>query len=82
MLNILEDQPKLNFTTNIYRCAVYGIEFNDSEVLTLPYSFRSSLKALSQPEKQYNLRLLSKFVKGKFRALVVGDWGLLDDRTR
>jgi len=61
---------------------VYGIEFNDLDVLLLPYTFQSNMKALTQPEKQYNLRLLSKFVRGKFRALVVGDWGLLDNRTR
>lgn len=82
MINIVEEIPKLNFTVNIYRCPVYGMEFNDTEVLLLPYSFRSNSKPLNQPEKTYNLRVLSKFAKGKFRALVVGDWGLLDNRTR
>lgn len=82
VLHVLEVQPVLDFTAYIYRCAIYGIEFNDSEVLILPYSFRSSQKPLAQPEKSYSLRVLSKFARGKFRALVLGDWGLLDNRTR
>lgn len=68
--SLLLEKPPVNYSTNIHRCAIYGLEFNDTDVLNLPYQIGT---------KAYNMRVISKFIKSKWKALVIGDWGLLDE---
>lgn len=66
-------KPAVNYSTYIHQCAIYGLEFNDSDVLDLPYMVGT---------RPFNMRVISKFIKTKWKALVVGDWGLLDEQAR
>lgn len=80
MLHIEQENKTVNYTTYVHSCAVFGVQFNDSEVRILPYSIMND--GLNATNKTYTLRLISKFLTGDFKALVVGDWGILDEISK